>query len=143
MMNTADRSLALIDYALRRRFAFFELEPAFTSAGFTKIQKSFANEIFDALTRHIIDLNREIADDLGLGRGFCIGHSYFCLDKEDMSAMKRMAPPVAYVFDHKKIETRLKAIVEFEILPLLEEYWFDAPEKAKDWSERLRRVFRG
>lgn len=143
MMNTADRSLALIDYALRRRFAFFELHPAFNSSGFMGKQKNFASGTFDTLLVHITELNREIANDPGLGRGFCIGHSYFCLDEEAMSDMKRTASPVTYSFAQEQITARLEAVVEYEILPLLEEYWFDAPEKAKDWADRLRRVFRG
>ena len=78
MMNTADRSLAMIDYALRRRFGFFELEPGFTSDGFLQYQKGFANETFDALIAQVKALNKEISRDNSLGRGFCIGHSYFC-----------------------------------------------------------------
>jgi 5-methylcytosine-specific restriction protein B len=143
LMNTADRSLALIDYALRRRFAFFELSPAFDSHGFVEKQKSFDNKIFDTLVQHIMELNREIANDPALGRGFCIGHSYFCLDEEEMSDLKRTDPAIEYSFDHEKIEARLKAVVEYEILPLLEEYWFDAPEKIRSWAERLRQVFLG
>lgn len=78
MMNTADRSLAMIDYALRRRFSFFEMEPGFNTEGFTAYQNSFANETFNALIDQIKALNKEIAEDNSLGRGFQIGHSYFC-----------------------------------------------------------------
>ena len=78
MMNTADRSLAMIDYALRRRFSFLEMEPAFDSEGFLQYQKRLNNETFNALVEKVQELNRKIASDESLGKGFCIGHSYFC-----------------------------------------------------------------
>ena len=78
MMNTADRSLAMIDYALRRRFSFFEMEPGFDSEGFIQYQNGLNNETLNELVSKVKDLNREIALDKSLGKGFCIGHSYFC-----------------------------------------------------------------
>ena len=78
MMNTADRSLAMIDYALRRRFSFFEVEPGFDSEGFIHYQNSLNNETLNELVNKVKDLNREISLDKSLGKGFCIGHSYFC-----------------------------------------------------------------
>ena len=78
MMNTADRSLAMIDYALRRRFAFFEMKPAFESEGFREYQYGLENDKFNKLIDCVISLNQRIADDDSLGEGFCIGHSYFC-----------------------------------------------------------------
>nr|WP_302119278.1 winged helix-turn-helix domain-containing protein [Ruminococcus bromii] len=119
MMNTADRSLAMIDYALRRRFAFFEMKPAFESEGFRKYQYVLENDKFNKLIDCVISLNQKIADDDSLGEGFCIGHSYFC----DIEEIK---------------ENTLTDIVEFEIIPLLKEYWFDEPSKVKEWSDRLR-----
>lgn len=119
MMNTADRSLAMIDYALRRRFAFFEMKPAFESEGFREYQYGLENDKFNKLIDCVISLNQRIADDESLGEGFCIGHSYFC-DIEDIK------------------ENTLTDIVEFEIIPLLKEYWFDEPSKVKEWSDRLR-----
>lgn len=119
MMNTADRSLAMIDYALRRRFAFFEIKPAFDSDGFRKYQQCLGDKKFDALINCIISLNQTITDDDTLGEGFCIGHSYFCnLEEIDDKA--------------------LSDIVEYEIIPMLKEYWFDEPAKVRDWSDRLR-----
>lgn len=80
MMNTADRSLAMIDYALRRRFSFFEMPPAFESKGFVQYQGQVANKKFDNLAKTVIDMNYEISVDASLGDGFRIGHSYFCSD---------------------------------------------------------------
>lgn len=82
MMNTADRSLAMIDYALRRRFSFFDMDPGFESEGFVKHQKGYANDTFNTFIDKIKDLNREIAQGKSQGKGFCIGHSYFCNVKE-------------------------------------------------------------
>ncbi|MGN0612450.1 MAG: AAA family ATPase [Porcipelethomonas sp.] len=124
MMNTADRSLAMIDYALRRRFSFFEMEPGFDSEGFSKYRKSLENETFDALIEMIKILNKDISDDKSLGRGFRIGHSYFCgCDKDDCTT------------------DWMRSVVEFDILPMLEEYWFDEPSKLQQWKNNLRGVF--
>ena len=124
MMNTADRSLAMIDYALRRRFSFFEMEPGFNSDGFTKYQSEMANETFNALIDQIKLLNKEIAEDKALGRGFQIGHSYFCGKESD-----------------KCTEEWMRSVVEFDILPTLSEYWFDEPVKLQRWEQNLRGVF--
>lgn len=124
MMNTADRSLAMIDYALRRRFSFFEMEPAFNSEGFIAYQNALANETFDALIGQIKILNREITEDKSLGRGFQIGHSYFCgRDKSGCT------------------EEWMHAVVEYDILPTLNEYWFDEPLTLNRWEKNLRGVF--
>lgn len=123
MMNTADRSLAMLDYALRRRFAFFELKPAFESYGFKSYQKSLNNDKFDKLIECIKQLNLAIKSDETLGAGFCIGHSYFCdLDKSEMD----------------ELEAALIRIVDFEIIPLLSEYWFDDADMVNEWSNNLR-----
>ena len=123
MMNTADRSLAMLDYALRRRFAFFDLKPAFESDGFKSYQKSLNNNKFDKLIECIKRLNLDIKSDETLGAGFCIGHSYFCdLDKFEMNERK----------------AALTRIVDFEIIPLLNEYWFDDTNMVNEWSNNLR-----
>lgn len=124
MMNTADRSLAMIDYALRRRFSFFEMEPGFNSEGFQKYQAGFANETFNALIDQIKILNKEIAEDKSLGRGFRIGHSYFC--GRELSGCTT---------------DWMRSVVEFDILPMLAEYWFDEPAKLQRWEKNLRGVF--
>ena len=122
MMNTADRSLAMLDYALRRRFAFFELRPAFDTESFAAYQEGFASEKFDRLVACVVKLNEAIASDESLGDGFCIGHSYFC----------RMSPDD--VTDEK-----LSEIVDYELVPMLREYWFDEPSKVDDWADKLHR----
>lgn len=121
MMNTADRSLAMIDYALRRRFSFFELKPGFETEGFTEYRMKLDNSKFDKLIKCTEELNSEISLDETLGEGFCIGHSYFCdINSEELT------------------DQRLMEIVEFELIPLLKEYWFDEPKNVERWSEKLR-----
>ena len=78
MMNTADRSLAMLDYALRRRFSFFTMKPGFNTIGFQTYQDSLKSDAFKKLISCIKQLNSKIAADISLGEGFCIGHSYFC-----------------------------------------------------------------
>lgn len=121
MMNTADRSLAMLDYALRRRFAFFEIKPGFTTDGFREYRMSLENEKFDKLIACVESLNNVISNDESLGDGFCIGHSYFC----------NLSPDTID-------DQVLSGIVEYELIPLLKEYWFDEPTKVKDWSSNLR-----
>ena len=122
MMNTADRSLAMIDYALRRRFSFFEVEPGFDSEGFIHYQNGLNNETLNELISKVKDLNHEIALDKSLGKGFCIGHSYFC--GRDICTDEWM-----------------HSIVDYDILPMLSEYWFDDPNKLQRWENILQGVF--
>ena len=118
-MNTADRSLAMMDYALRRRFAFFSVAPGFRSEGFIRYKDKLNDKRFNNLIACIEELNEIIASDTTLGEEFCIGHSYFCeLDKIT--------------------DKTLSNIVEYEIIPLLSEYWYDDISKVKDWAYRLR-----
>ena len=125
MMNTADRSLAMLDYALRRRFAFFDLRPGFESDGFASYRDELASTKLNSLLACVTDLNEDIIDDEALGEGFCIGHSYFCGMKAD-----------------DVTDAKLSAIVEYELVPMLREYWFDDPHKVRDWSERLRKALK-
>ncbi len=119
-MNTADRSLAMVDYALRRRFAFANLQPRFDSEGFaTSLHKSDAIPgLVETIRTRLGALNKLIADDTrNLGAGFCIGHSFFCPNGQPVN------------------EIWYREIIESEIRPLLEEYWMDEPEKA---AEQIR-----
>ncbi len=116
-MNTADRSLALVDYALRRRFAFFDVEPAFEHAGF--VHKLASLGVEPTLRNRIVErfklLNERVADDQNLGGGFRVGHSYFCHSDGKTAD-----------------EAWYQRIVRTEIKPLLEEYWFDNASRADD-----------
>lgn len=120
MMNTADRSLAMIDYALRRRFSFVDMEPGFDTNGFKEYMNSKGSSTMKALVEEVKQLNVDIKEKLG--KGFCIGHSYF-------------------VFDEPCSDALLKNIVNYDILPMLAEYWFDDEEQYEMWASRLNRVF--
>ena len=121
MMNTADRSLAMIDYALRRRFSFFEMKPGFETEAFdndiSKLKISKLKELINA----IIELNKVIANDDSLGSGFCIGHSYLCNLNNDSD---------------------LESIVEYDIIPMLREYWFDNDERYNQEAQKLRNALK-
>ena len=125
MMNTADRSLAMLDYALRRRFAFFEMEPAFDSDGFREYQENIANPKFNKLIEVIKRLNDVIKNDSSLGDGFRIGHSYFISSEND-------------VIDDDWLVT----VVNYEVIPLLQEYWFDENGKVEEWTEKLQEAIK-
>ena len=128
-MNTADRSLAMIDYALRRRFSFFDIQPCFGYKEDDKINEQFQDylntlnsPILNRLIQAVQKLNADIADSLG--KGFCIGHSYFSnLSIEDCST------------------ERLKRIVDYEIIPMIKEYWFDNTDMVNKWEKDLRAIF--
>lgn len=123
IMNTADRSLALLDYALRRRFAFFEFSPAFKTEGFQNYRQRKNNKKFDKLIAAIEELNKDIENDDTLGKGFRIGHSYFCTE-------------------HEIDDIWLNNIITYEIIPLLNEYWFDDTNKVRNWENKLRESVR-
>lgn len=119
MMNTADRSLAMIDYALRRRFCFIEMEPAFNTQSFRKHLTvcGIHVDLIEKILSRMIYINSKIATDSNLGRGFRIGHSYFCNPSTD--------------------ENWYQSVIQYEINPLIEEYWFDNEEKAQEYMDYL------
>lgn len=123
LMNTADRSLALVDYALRRRFAFVSLRPMFDSEGFKSwLSERASAPLVDAIVTRLTELNGEIEADPTLGVGFSIGHSFFCPDLQE-----------------KKLdESWFRRIVATEIEPLINEYWLDSAERAKTLVARLK-----
>jgi 5-methylcytosine-specific restriction protein B len=123
LMNTADRSLAVVDYALRRRFVFIDLEPRFDDPKFDAAlaEKGVSQTLRDNIKKRIKDLNSRISSDKrNLGHGFEIGHSYFC--------------PKDTVQDE---EHWFRSIIKYEIKPLLMEYWFDDQDKAASEVHRL------
>lgn len=124
MMNTADRSLSLVDYALRRRFAFFDIKPAITTSKFREyLKRRGADEsIIRRITERVSKLNLIIAEDKkNLGPGFEIGHSYFCPINDSV----------------KLDEAWFQSVIDMEIASLLREYWFDDEDKVKDEIKKL------
>ena len=120
-MNTADRSLSMVDYALRRRFAFYSVAPACSKSKFKEylleknhLDENQATEICNKFNR----LNNLIKDDLG--KGFEIGHSYF-VDSIETS----------------NYQESYNDIINYEIKPLIEEYWFDDENKVNEYEELL------
>ena len=122
LMNTADRSLAIVDYALRRRFAFESLKPAFGTRQFREhlLEADLDTGLVDRIVRNMSELNEQIRGDKDLGPGFEIGHSYF-------------------VPEESADEEWYLNTVETQIAPLLREYWFDKPEQVAELVEKLRR----
>ena len=122
LMNTADRSLAIVDYALRRRFAFEFLQPAYPTEKFreyllnAEVDRSLVDRIVDKMG----DINEQIRADKDLGSGFEIGHSYFVPDADSPD------------------EHWFATIVDTQIEPLLREYWFDRPEHVDKALKLLR-----
>jgi MoxR-like ATPase len=117
MMNTADRSLAIVDYALRRRFFFTTLRPAFSTPQFKSLllECGIAENLLNRIIGYMTTLNEEIVADRNLGAGFEIGHSFFCPTGQRL------------VLDWSWYES----VIQREIAPLIREYWFDDLEKAE------------
>lgn len=127
-MNIADRSLALVDLALRRRFAFIDLEPVLGKAWreWVHAQCGIDAEILVEIEKRIVVLNDEIAADTSLGPQFRVGHSY-------------VTPPFGIPISDAR--EWFRQVVDTEIGPLLDEYWYDAAEKSKKARERLLEGF--
>ena len=121
-MNTADRSLSIVDYALRRRFSFINLTPNFNDRfkGFL-IDRGISKKTISSIISKINPLNEEIESDHSLGDGFKIGHSYFCNTPKDGTDEKEW----------------LSDIINFEISPILNEYWFDNKDRAESNIDNL------
>jgi 5-methylcytosine-specific restriction protein B len=123
-MNSADRSLAVVDYALRRRFRFFKLDPAFDRDEFSNYLAGaleVPSDMIQRIAESFRKLNDEIASDRSLGPSYQIGHSFFT------SLGENQEPDQVW----------FESIVRQEIIPLLEEYWFDKPDRVLKWSSRL------
>ena len=124
MMNTADRSLAMVDYALRRRFAFVPLRPAYGSEAFTQflLDAGVEEEVVRLINQRFRSLNQSIREDVqNLGQGFEIGHSYFVPTGDETSLD----------------EPWYRTILRTQVLPLLREYWFDRPQLLARFSREL------
>jgi 5-methylcytosine-specific restriction protein B len=127
LMNTADRSLALVDYALRRRFVFFSLTPQLDSAKFADqiLKAGGTSTLVNKIRNGIAKINNLIIADKDLGSGFLIGHSFFCPTSDD-----------------KKIDDNwYRTIIDTEISPLLREYWFD--KKATEVDAIIGQLYGG
>ncbi len=124
MMNLADRSLALVDYAVRRRFAFATLRSRFDSAEFRAwlTLRQMKPQLVDLIVHRLSSLNKQICDDEMLGPNYEVGHSFFCPNGDDLSGCDR---------------GWYEAIVETEIVPMLKEYWFDNTSKVAEATEQL------
>ena len=122
MMNTADRSLAIMDYALRRRFSFVDIPPAFKFEKWKKYQDDINNELFNKVINTIVEINDEIAKDTNLTSDCMIGHSYF----SDLKSINK---------------EELFTIVKYDILPLLKEYYIDNPNTYTRFESKLKGLF--
>jgi 5-methylcytosine-specific restriction enzyme B len=127
-MNIADRSLALVDLALRRRFAFIDLVPTLGKPWHDWIQSKCGidSEILVEIEKRLIFLNAEISADANLGPQFRVGHSY-------------VTPPFGIPINDAR--EWFRQVVDTEIGPLLDEYWFDALEKSQKARNRLLEGF--
>ena len=132
LMNTADRSLAMLDIALQRRFEFLPLMPAFETKSFKKYMESLGSD-FEKVIKCIINLNKEIEKEPALGEGYCIGHSYFCISKDREKEYKECL---------KDIKAWLKNVIHYEIIPILRSYCFDEKETFDRLSNPLLEVFK-
>jgi hypothetical protein len=124
MMNTADRSLALVDYALRRRFAFLDLRPAFHTPEFQSYLEDQGMDagLIDMIVTRMGRLNEQVrAQKTHLGPGFEIGHSFFCPQDTE---------------ENLDVDW-YRSVVRTEVAPLVREYWFDDPDTADDLIARL------
>lgn len=117
MMNTADRSLAMIDYALRRRFSFYTMRPGLDTDAFVAEISRHHDPRVAKVVKAVSDLNGRIAADDSLGEGFMIGHSYFCNQPDD--------------------EDWIENVVRYDICPMLDEYWFDKREEREKEKKQL------
>jgi len=117
-MNTADRSLAIMDYALRRRFYFVDIKCE------TKRLEEWLNENScmlkaSELIGAIENMNNQIKDEMH-SEDFAIGHSYFMREGLDSD--------------------KLKEVMDFEVKPLLKEYFFDKEEKADEITDVMSKI---
>lgn len=124
-MNVADRSLAMVDMALRRRFAFIELKPSFGDDWVQHVSGlGYDLDLLETYGERVRALNETITKDSALGRQYCVGHSYF-------------TPAVRLEETGLDTEGWWRRVVETDVRPLLEEYWFDRPDVAEAGYQKL------
>ena len=125
-MNIADRSLAMVDFALRRRFAFFDLKPNFDDEWikYMETNANISREKLESWKECMENLNNKISDDQALGPAFTIGHSYLTTSQS---------------IKDDQADKWFTTIVKTEIMPLLEEYWFHEPEQIEEARKILLR----
>lgn len=122
LMNTADRSLAVVDHALRRRFSFIDIAPAFGQTGLKAwLERYWEEDVAEAIDHRLLELNRIIAGDHDLGAGFRIGHSHFWDQQPDL----------------RQTWDDYRTIIDSDIAPLLREYWFDRPDEISNRVDAL------
>ncbi len=124
MMNTADRSLAMVDYALRRRFCFIDLIPQFGSGKFKDylLKHNVDKDIVDMIVTRMNVLNAQIGEDSDLGNGYQMGHSFFTPNKNGEYDVNWYSQ-----------------IIKYEVEPLIREYWFDNINKVESAIEELKK----
>ena len=124
LMNVADRSLAMVDYAMRRRFVFITLKPQYESELFSQwlAQRGMNQELVQLIVERMTQLNREIREDPLLGENYEIGHSFFLPKGDNFAGLDR---------------NWYRRVVRTEIIPLLKEYWFDNPKRAEEAEKKL------
>ena len=125
-MNVADRSLALVDFALRRRFAFVDLDPIFGVRWRNWVSKNcrIDTTFLADVKQRLSALNETISEDRMLGPQFRVGHSF-------------VTPATGTIVSDPR--EWFRQVVNTEIGPLLGEYWFDDPDKARSEREKLLR----
>src|SRR6266540_1077699 len=124
LMNVADRSLAMVDYAMRRRFVFITLKPQYESELFSQwlLERGMDPELIQLIVERMTRLNREIREDPLLGENYEIGHSFFLPRGDNFAGLDK---------------TWYRRVVRTEIIPLLKEYWFDNPKRAEEAEKKL------
>ena len=127
-MNQADRSLAMVDMALRRRFAFVDLQPQFNERwlDYCSSECGYDREALATIGAKLSVLNERIAQDVNLGRDYGVGHSFVTPRKSSKPLSRE---ETCMWFD---------AIIDTDLAPLLREYWYDQPEVLEEALRELR-----
>jgi 5-methylcytosine-specific restriction protein B len=124
LLNVADRSLAMVDYAMRRRFVFITLKPQYGSPLFSEwlLERGMDPSLVQSIVERMTRLNQEIREDPLLGENYEIGHSFFLPKGDNFTGLDT---------------SWYMRVVRTEIVPLLKEYWFDNPRRAEEAEKRL------